>query len=106
MMTVNGARILKEPTLGRIAPGFSADIAFWKLKDRGFLPFDANDPKTLIGNIISHGGRSVRDLLIDGRFVISDRRHNFINESALLEDIQKAHMEVRARVELEKVGYE
>ena len=106
MMTVNGARILQEPTLGRIAPGFSADIAFWKLKDRGFLPFDANDPKTLIGNIISHGGRSARDLMIDGRFVISDRRHNFINESALLEDIQKAHMEVRARVELEKVGYE
>ena len=101
MMTSNGARVLNQPHLGRIAPGFKADIAFWKLKDRGFLPFDENDPKTLVGNIISHGGRNIRDLMIDGRFVISNRMHNFVDESKLLVEIQKQHMEVRRKVEKE-----
>ncbi len=104
MITVNGARVLGETRIGRIAPGFSADIAFWKLKDRGFIPFDENNPKTLIGNIISHGGRGVRDLMIDGRFVISDRRHNFVNESELLVKIQQAHMDVREAVLREKIA--
>lgn len=102
MMTVNGARVLGEEKLGRIAPGYKADIAFWKLRDRGFIPFDENDPKTLVGNIISHGGRNIRDLMINGKFVISNRVHNFVNETELLDDIQAAHMEVRALVEAEK----
>ena len=98
MITANGARVLNQPQLGRIAPGFKADLAFWKLKDRGFLPFDENDPKTLLGNIISHGGRNIRDLMINGQFVISNRVHNLVNESDLLVEIQRQHMEVRKRV--------
>ena len=104
MMTINGARVLGEEKLGRIAPGYKADIAFWKLRDRGFIPFDENDPKTLVGNIISHGGRNIRDLMINGRFVISNRVHNLVNETELLDDIQAAHMSVRALVEGEKSG--
>ena len=102
MMTVNGGRILRQPDLVRIAPGFKADIAFWKLKDRGFLPFDESNPATLVGNIISHGGRNIRDLMINGRFVISNRMHNLVDESKLMEQIQQAHMKVRRRVEKEK----
>jgi len=102
MITVNGARVLNQPKLGRIVPGYKADICFWKLKDRGFLPFDQKNPKTLVGNIISHGGRSIRDLMINGRFVISNRVHNLISESNLLLRIQKSHMKVREKVEAEK----
>jgi len=104
MITVNGARVLNQPKLGRIAPGCKADIAFWKLRDRGFLPFDENDPATLVGNIISHGGRNIRDLMINGRFVISNRVHNLIDESDLMDQIQYYHMEVRKLVNREKVG--
>jgi len=106
MITINGARVLNQPNLGRIAPGFKADIAFWKLKDRGFLPFDEDDPKTLIGNIISHGGRNIRDLMVGGKFIISNRMHNLVNESMLLPEIQRRHMEVRKLVERDKIKLE
>lgn len=98
MMTINGARVLGLPDRGKILPGYKADIAFWKLKDRGFIPYDQDNPLTLIGNIITHGGRLVRDLMINGRFVVSGRRHLLVDESLLLEKIQKAHTRVRARV--------
>lgn len=104
MITVNAARVLHQPCLGRIAPGFKADLAFWKLKDRGFLPFDEDDPTTLVGNVISHGGRNIRDLMINGRFVVSNRMHNLVNESDLIEEIQVKHMEVRRLVNEEKLG--
>lgn len=98
MMTSQGARLLGLPDVGRIAVGYKADIAFWKLKDRGFLPFNRKDPKTLVANMITHGGRNIRDLMVGGRFVISNRMHNIIDESRLLEAIQEAHEGLRARV--------
>ncbi|MBI2636597.1 MAG: amidohydrolase family protein [Parcubacteria group bacterium] len=99
MMTVNGARVLHMPERGRVIRGAKADIVFWKLKDRGFIPYDESNPITLLGNIITHGGRYVRDLMIGGRFVIKDRRHQLVDESALLSETQKTHMAVRKRVE-------
>ncbi len=98
MMTTNGARILHMNDRGKILPGYKADLAFWKLKDRGFIPYDENDPMTLIGNIITHGGRYVRDLMINGKFIISDRKHLLVNESKLLEKTQIAHMAMRNKV--------
>lgn len=98
MITAQGARILGMPTVGRIAPGFKADVAFWKLKDRGFIPFDEDDSSTLVSNMITHGGHNIRDLMIDGAFVISNRMHNFIQEGALLEQLHEAHKGLRARM--------
>ncbi|MBI2050530.1 MAG: amidohydrolase family protein [Parcubacteria group bacterium] len=98
MMTVNGGRVLHMPDRGRIIKGAKADIAFWKLKDRGAIPYDEENPVTLLGNIITHGGRYVRDLMIGGRFVIKDRRHQLIDESKLLSETQAAHMAMRKRV--------
>jgi len=97
-MTTNGARALHLKDKGKIIPGMKADLCFWKLKDRGFIPYDENDPITLIGNIITHGGRTVRDLMINGKFIIKDRRHLFVDESKLLEKIQQAHMKIRKKV--------
>jgi len=98
MMTVNGARILHLPDRGRIAPGCKADLVFWKLRDRGFIPYDADEPMTLLGNIIPHGGRMVRDLMINGRFVIKNRRHQLVDESKLLQQLQEHHLAMRQRV--------
>lgn len=97
MMTVNGARVLNMPDRGKIIPGMKADIVFWKLRDRGFIPYDKKNPMTLLGNLITHGGRSVRDLMINGKFIIKNRRHQYVNESKLLEILQKEHMLMRKR---------
>lgn len=98
MMTDNGARVLGLENVGRIAKGYRADIAFWKLKDRGFLPYDEGNPMTLIGNMITHGGRNIRDLMIGGRFVISNRLHNLVNESKLIMKLQDEHMRMRKKL--------
>lgn len=99
MITSNGAKILKLGKVGKVLPGYQADLAFWKLRDRGFIPFDENDPETLIGNMITFGGRNIRDLMVNGIFVISNRVHNFINESDLLSQIQKSHTDLRKRTQ-------
>lgn len=99
MMTSNGAEMLQMKDRGRIAPGYRADIAFWKMRDRGFIPYDERNPVTLIGNMITHGGRNVRDLMINGEFVISNRKHNMINETKVLDSLQEHHAQLRKRVD-------
>lgn len=102
MMTINGAKALNIHDRGRIVPGMKADLAFWKIRDRGFVPYDEKNPITLLGNLITHGGRSVRDLMIDGKFIVKNRRHQYVNESKLLAMLQKAHMQMRKRREEKK----
>ncbi|MBI3120107.1 MAG: amidohydrolase family protein [Candidatus Kerfeldbacteria bacterium] len=99
MVTSNAARVIsRSHDLGRIAPGYQADIAFWKLKDRGFVPYDSDHPSTLLGNMITHGGRNVRDLMVNGKFVISSRMHNLLSESKLISELQKHHEQLRKRL--------
>jgi 5-methylthioadenosine/S-adenosylhomocysteine deaminase len=98
MMTSYAADILHMPDRGRILPGQKADLAFWKVRDRGIIPYDETNPVTLIGNMITHGGRNVRDLMINGQFVISNRRHNLIGETDLLSQLQEQHQALRQRV--------
>jgi len=97
MMTSSGANVLHMPQRGRILPGMQADLAFWKIKDRGCIPYDEKNPFSLIGNMITHNGRTVRDLMINGKFVIKNRRHQLIDESKLLDSIQKRHIRMRRR---------
>ena len=99
MMTSNGAKVIgKESEIGRVAVGYKADLALWKLKSRPFIPYDETHLETLIGNFISHSGSMVRDLMVDGRFVISRRRHQKVNESELLRDIQDRHRDLLGRI--------
>jgi 5-methylthioadenosine/S-adenosylhomocysteine deaminase len=98
MMTSQAARLLKLGKVGIIAPGYRADLAFWKLRDRGFVPYNEAKPLSLVGNMITHGGRYIRDLMINGEFIISNRLHNYINESRLMTELQVAHTRLRKRI--------
>lgn len=98
MMTSQAAKVLKLGKVGKIAPGYEASLSFWKLKDRGFLPYNEKEPLSLVGNMITHGGRNIRDLMINGEFVISNRVHNLINESELLMKLQESHNKLRKRI--------
>jgi 5-methylthioadenosine/S-adenosylhomocysteine deaminase len=99
MTTVNGARVLGMPDRGRILPGMKADLVFWKLRDRSLIPFDKKNPFSLLGNLITHSGKTVRDLMVNGKFVIKNRKHQLIDESKLLEILQEKHMEMKRKVE-------
>jgi len=98
MMTSNAADMLHLNDRGRVLPGYRADLAFWKVRDRGFIPYDENNPATIIGNMITHGGRNVRDLMINGQFIISNRIHNIVSETSLLDSLQSQHQALRKRV--------
>jgi len=98
MMTSQAAEILKLGKVGRILPGYRADLAFWKLRDRGFMPYNESKPISLVGNMITHGGRNIRDLMINGEFIISNRVHNLINESKLMLALQESHTKLRKKL--------
>lgn len=98
MMTSQAAGILKLGKVGRILPDYKADLAFWKLRDRGFIPYNEGKPLSLVGNMITHGGRNIRDLMINGEFIISNRVHNLIDESQLMLALQEAHNKLRKRL--------
>ena len=99
MLTSNAANVVGlGKQVGRILPGYKADLTFWKLKDRMFMPFDPTQPETLLGNFITHGGYTARDVMINGRFVITGRRHNLVNESELLTKLEQHHQALRKRV--------
>ncbi|OGY49708.1 MAG: hypothetical protein A3D39_04270 [Candidatus Buchananbacteria bacterium RIFCSPHIGHO2_02_FULL_39_17] len=98
MLTSQAADILQLKNVGRILPGYRADLAFWKLRDRGFVPYNESKPISLVGNMITHGGRNIRDLMINGEFIIANRLHNVINESKLMSELQAAHMRLRERL--------
>ena len=98
MITLGGAKVLDLPKKGMIKKGYIADIAFWKLRDRGFMPFDSTRPRSLVENMMTYGHRNVRDLMINGDFVISNRLHNYVKESLLIEVLQKGHNRLKARV--------
>ncbi|MFA6215467.1 MAG: amidohydrolase family protein [Patescibacteria group bacterium] len=99
MMTSQAAAVLKLGRVGKILPGYKADLAFWKLRDRGFMPYNEKKPLSLVGNMITHGGRNIRDLMINGEFIISNRIHNLVDESQLILELQKAHMKLRQRLD-------
>ena len=99
MLTAHGADVVGlGKQVGRIAPGYKADLTLWKLKDRMFMPFDPHQPETLLGNFITHGGYTARDVMINGRFVITGRRHNLVNESELLTKLEQHHQALIHRV--------
>ncbi|MGE3876117.1 MAG: amidohydrolase family protein [Parvibaculaceae bacterium] len=68
--TLGGADALHRPDLGRLAPGCRADIVVWDLANPDIG--QVIDPiQTLL---IGGSGRDVRSVVIDGRFVMEERK--------------------------------
>ena len=63
--TLGGATVLGRPDCGVIAPGKRADIAIWDIS--GLEAAGSWDPVAFL----LAGPRRVRDLLVDGRLVVS-----------------------------------
>lgn len=63
--TEGGARCLSRPDLGRLEPGYRADLAIWPVDDLEDLP----DP--MVGLVLGPE-RRVRHLLVGGEFTVKD----------------------------------
>ena len=68
MATRGGAEVLGRDDIGQIAPGFRADIAIWDMGDLSGAGLW--DPSA----ILLSGPQRVRDLLVEGRRVVSEGR--------------------------------
>ncbi len=69
--------------VGRIAPGFKADLTFVDLADPSFVPL--NSAARQLVNI--EAGRAVRHVMVDGRFVLRDRRVTTVDEAAVFAEV-------------------
>lgn len=71
MATEGGARAMGlEGRIGRLAPGFKADIVFLDLRHVNFVPF--NDPTNQI--VLTENGAAVDSVMVGGRLVLDRGR--------------------------------
>jgi 5-methylthioadenosine/S-adenosylhomocysteine deaminase len=87
--------------IGKLAPGYKADLSILDLSDPSFVPL--NSVLRQLVNI--EGGRAVRHVMVDGRWVIRDRRLLTIDEAAIFDEVEavmptfrKDFSEITARV--------
>ena len=89
MATIDGARgLLWDDGIGSIEKGKLADITVINCRDWEWQPRPDFNP---VANLVySASGASVRDVMVDGRFVMRDRRLTTIDLAKVQQDIQVA----------------
>ena len=78
-----GARL--GHAVGKIAPGYKADLSILDLADPSFVPL--NSVARQLVNI--EGGRAVRHVMVDGRFVIRDRKVTTVDEAGIFAEVEE-----------------
>ena len=87
MATTGGARAMGMNNLiGRIEPGFAADIVFLDLADLTYVPL--NDPVNQI--VYADDGGSVHSVMIGGHVVYENRRFTTFDETRMRHDVENA----------------
>lgn len=86
MATEGSAAVLGFPALGRLAPGFAADIVFLRLDSPHFVPLRS----PLIQMVFGENGASVRRVIVGGRTLFHDGRLLTLDEPALRRQAEAA----------------
>ena len=92
--TLNAAKMLQRDDLGRIAAGAKADLLFWDVNSMFMVPL--RDP---IKNIVYNAAaEDLKDVMIDGEWVMRDRKVLHLDEQVVSQKLQEAGERVWAAV--------
>jgi 5-methylthioadenosine/S-adenosylhomocysteine deaminase len=84
--TIGGAMALgMADAIGRIAPGFRANLTFIDLADPSWRPLNSAVRQLVYGET----GRAVRHVMVQGSLVVRDGRMVSIDENSLCEDAER-----------------
>jgi guanine deaminase len=86
LATEGSAKVLGFDKIGRLAPGYEADIVFLRLDSPHFVPLRA----PLLQMVFGENGASVDTVMIGGRVVFRDGRLLTLDESSLRRQAQEA----------------
>lgn len=86
LATEGSAKVLGFDRIGRLAPGYEADIVFLRLDSPHFVPLRA----PLLQMVFGENGASVDTVMIGGRVVFRDGRLLTLDESSLRRQAQEA----------------
>jgi guanine deaminase len=84
--TEGSARALGFEKIGRIEPGFKADIVFLDTRSINWIPI--NNPVNQI--VHTEDGSSVHSVMVGGEMVIENRKHTRIDIAKLAADAERA----------------
>lgn len=94
--TIGGARALgREGDLGRVAPGFKADLVFYRKSSMGLVPLNAPVRQLVHGE----SGSGIDTVVIDGSIVMQNGQSTRIDELKLIAEFQAAHARLHDRIE-------
>lgn len=91
--TTGSARALGFDNIGRIAPGYAADIVFLNLDAPTLIPLNAPTTQMVLGE----DGTSVEDVMVNGRFVVRNRKLLTVDLPALAKRAAELRAEMDAR---------
>jgi guanine deaminase len=86
LATEGSAKVLGFEKIGRLAPGYEADIVFLRLDSPHFVPLRA----PLIQMVFGENGASVHTVMIGGRIVFHDGRLLTLDENVLRREAEEA----------------
>ena len=87
LATVGGASVLGRKKLGRIEPGFAADLAMYCRDDIALAGSIAQDPVAAL--MLCHVPRADR-VLVNGKTVVKDGRITALDENKLATELNEA----------------
>jgi 5-methylthioadenosine/S-adenosylhomocysteine deaminase len=91
--TTGSARALGFDNIGRLAPGYAADIVFLNLDAPTLIPL--NVPTTQM--VLAEDGTSIEDVMVNGRFVVRNRKLLTVDLPALAVRAAELRAEMNAR---------
>ncbi len=94
--TSGGARALgREAELGRLAPGYKADLVFYRKSSMGLVPLNAPVRQLVHGEC----GSGIDTVVVDGAVVMQNGQSTRVDELKLIAEFQAAHANLRERIE-------